>query len=55
MIAALKNLQYEDRLRELKICNLEDRRVSADLIKSLRLLQNCHLSNLKRFFVLDNK
>jgi len=45
MILALKNLQYEDRLRELKLWTLEDRRVHADLIEVFKIVKG--LSSIK--------
>jgi len=55
MIPGLKNLKYEDRLRELYLRTLEDRRVRADLIEVFQIVRG--LSSIKpvTFIVFDNK
>jgi len=55
MIPGWKNLKYEDRLRELNLWTLEDRRVWADLIEVFNIVRG--LSSIKpdTFFVYDNK
>ena len=37
MIPRLKNVAYEDRLKDLKLWSLEDRRISADLIEVFKI------------------
>ena len=38
MISGMKNLKYEDRLAELNLLTLKDRRVSADIIEIFNIV-----------------
>ena len=55
MIPGLKHLQYEDRLSELKLWTLEDRRVRADLIEVFKIVIGLSSIKFETFFELDNK
>jgi len=55
MILGLKNLQYEDRLGELKLWTLVDRRVPADLIEVFKIVRELSSIKLETFCKLDNK
>jgi len=50
-----ENLQYEDRLRELNLWTLKDRRVHADLIEVSKIVRGLSSTKLEAFFELDNK
>jgi len=49
MIPRLKNLQYEDRLRELKLWTLEGRRVCADLTEVFKIIKQPSSIKLETF------
>jgi len=51
----LKNAQYEDKLRELKLWTFEGRRVRADLIEAFTIVIGLSSIKLETFFELDNK
>jgi len=55
MIPELKNLKYEDRLRELNLWTLEDRRVWADLIELFKNVRGLSSIKPETFCVFDNK
>jgi len=50
MIQGLKNLKYENRLRELNLWSLEDRRVRADLVEVFEIVRGLSSIKPKRFF-----
>jgi len=49
MIPWLKNLQYEDRLRELNLWTFEDRRERADLIEGCKIVRRLSSIMLEAF------
>ena len=53
--SGLKNAQYEDKLRELKLWTFEGRRVRADLIEAFTIVIGLSSIKLETFFELDNK
>ena len=46
---------YEERLRELNLCTLEDRRLRADLIEVFKIVRGVSSIKPETFFVFDNK
>jgi len=53
MIPRLKYVPYEQRLKELKLWSLEDRRIRADLIEVFKITHGLSSLSLDTFFVLD--
>ena len=50
MVPGLKKLPYEERLSELELWTLEERRVRADLIEVLRMVRELSVIKLETFF-----
>ena len=50
MVPGLKNLPYEERLNELKLWILEDRRVRSDLIEVFTIVKGLSSIRLEIFF-----
>ena len=55
MIPRLKNTPYGNRLKELKLWSLEDRRTRADLIEVFKITHGLSSLSLDIFFVLDTE
>jgi len=53
MIPRLKNVAYEDRLKDLKLWSLEDRRIRADLIEVFKITHGLSSLTVDTFFVFD--
>jgi len=54
MVPGLKKLPYEERLSELELWTLEERRVRADLIEVFKMVRELSPIKLETFFQLDN-
>jgi len=54
MVPGLKKLPYEERLSELKLWTLEERRVRADVIEVFKMVRELSAIKLETFFQLDN-
>jgi len=50
MVPGLKNLPYEERLMELRLRSLEERRVRADLIEVYKMVNGNSVMSFDRFF-----
>ena len=50
LVRRLKNKEYEERLKELKLTKLEDRRIRGDMILTYRLLNGEEGINYNTFF-----
>ena len=53
IVKDLRNKEYPDRLRELKLTKLEDRRTRGDMILTYRLLNGLEDIDYRKFFTLD--
>ena len=53
MVPAMKDLPYEDRLAQLGLWTLEERRHRADLLKVFRMYKNYELTPFSQFFTLS--
>jgi len=51
----MMNLQYEEKLQELQLWILEDRRIHANLIKVLKIVKGLSSIKLGSVFELDNE
>ena len=54
MIQGLENLSYEDRLRELGLFTLEERRLQGDLIAAFQYLKGAYRKDGDNLFSRDN-
>jgi len=54
MVLGLKKLPYEERLSELELWTLEERRVRADLIEVFKMVRELSGIKLETFFQLDS-
>jgi len=50
MVPGLKNLPYEERLMELRLWSLEERRVRADLIEVYKMVNGNSVMSFDSFF-----
>jgi len=50
MVLGLKKLPYEERLSELELWTLEERRVRADLIEVFKMVRELSAIKLETFF-----
>ena len=53
LVSKLRNKEYEDRLKDLKLTKLEDRRIRGDMILTYRLLNGKEDLDYRKFFVLS--
>jgi len=53
MIPSLRKLSYDNRLKELKLLLLEDRKKWADLIEVYKMTRGLSVVHFKSFFILD--
>ena len=53
LVSKLRNKEYEDRLRDLKLIKLEDRRIRGDMILTYRLLKGEEGIDYEKFFKLS--
>jgi len=54
MVPGLKKLPYEERLSELELWTMEERRVRADLIEVFKMVRELSAIKLETFFQLDS-
>ena len=54
LVGRLRDMEYEDRLKELKLTSLEDRRIRGDMILTYRLINGMEKVDYHKFFSLQN-
>ena len=55
MVRGIRNLSYEDRLKELKLQSLHHRRLRQDMITLFKILRSGDVSDLKRMFAFNDR
>ena len=55
LVGKLRNKEYEERLKDLKLTKLQDRRIRGDMILTYRLLNGEEGINHEKFFKLSNE
>ena len=54
LVGRLRDMPYEDRLKELKLTSLEDRRIRGDMILTYRLINGMEKVDYRKFFSLQD-
>ena len=54
LVGRLRDMEYEDRLKELKLTSLEDRRIRGGMILTYRLINGMEKVDYRKFFSLQN-